>query len=103
MRGDSADGVSCNPIGNAIRQASASAKCEAITRPASAMSVRSLRYALNFASGRLDRPDGGGADLPLPEVALEPFKEFCPVAGADDEYVSAVVLVSLAAQIAERA
>src|SRR3712207_7786924 len=39
----------------------------------------------------------------LAEVALEAFKKFRPVAGSDDEYVSAVVLVAFAAQIAERA
>src|SRR5437764_15029322 len=93
-----------------------------MTRPASATSARSLRKALWLGSGRSDgpesencsalvgvgrgladdRPVGGRADVPLPEVALEPFKKVCPAAGSDDEHVPAVVLVSFAAQIAER-
>ena len=50
-----------------------------------------------------DRPVCRGAAVALAEVALEPFKEICPVAGADDEHVAPVVLVSFAAEIAERA
>src|SRR4029079_4476568 len=43
----------------------------------------------------------GAAVAALAEVALEPFKKICPAVGADDEHVAAVVLVPLAAQIAE--
>src|SRR3954451_5104379 len=50
-----------------------------------------------------DWPVRGGAAVALADVALEPFKKVCPVAGADDEHVAPVVLVSFAAQIAERA
>ncbi len=45
----------------------------------------------------------GGDAVALAEVSFEPFKKFGPVAGADDEDIAAVVLVALAAQIAERA
>ena len=44
-----------------------------------------------------------GAHVALAEVALEAFKEICPVAGPDDEHVAAVVLIAFAAQIAEGA
>jgi hypothetical protein len=42
------------------------------------------------------------AALAAPDVTLEAFKEFRPAAGPDDEHVAAVVLISFAAQIAER-
>src|SRR6476469_6651709 len=87
------------------------------------MSARSLRYALTVGSGSRDGPvrpnpltlvgvgRGLSDDWPVgravavafAEVALEAFKKICPAAGADDEHVAAVVLVPLAAQIAERA
>ncbi len=43
------------------------------------------------------------ATLAAPDVALEAFKEIRPAAGPHDEHVSSVVLISFAAQIAERA
>src|SRR5690242_21941045 len=86
------------------------------------MSARSLRKALKCGSGRSDgpvsakssalvgvcgglpddRPVGRGTAVALAEVALEPFKKFCPAVGADDEHVAPIVLVPFAAEIAER-
>src|SRR5215207_2802300 len=94
-----------------------------MTRPARATSARSGRKALIFGSGGFDRPEsakssalvreggllsddwsvGGGDPVALPEVALEPFKKIGPVASADDKDIAAVVLISLASQITERA
>src|SRR5689334_8262743 len=93
-----------------------------MTRPAKATSAKSLRKALNVGSGGFDGPESAKSsalvgvrrrladDWPvsrgavaLAEVALEPFKKFCPAACADNEHVTPVVLVPLPAQIAERA
>src|SRR5215210_7542023 len=91
-----------------------------MTRSASAQSARSRRNALNRGSGGFDGPvsakpsalvgEGRADDRPvgrrdpiaaLAEVALEAFKEICPVAGPDDEHVATVVLIAFAAEIAE--
>src|SRR4051794_6604060 len=86
------------------------------------MSARSLRKALKTRSGGSDGPESAnssalvgvcwrladdrpvrrGGPIALAEVALEALKKICPVAGADDEHIAAIVLVPLAAQIAER-
>src|SRR4030095_498387 len=92
-----------------------------MTRPASEMSARSLRKALNRGSGGSDGPARvncsalmcvgwrladdwpvtRGAAFALAEVALKSFKKFGPAVGSDDEDISAVVLVPLPPQIAE--
>src|SRR4029079_19443107 len=50
-----------------------------------------------------DRPMGRSTAVALAEVAFEAFKKIRPVVGPDDEHVAPVVLVPLAAEIAERA
>ncbi len=44
-----------------------------------------------------------GDPVAFAEVSFEPFKKISPTAGTDDKHVSPIVLVSLAAQITERA
>ena len=66
--------------------------------PYSSTLVREGRLLLLLADDGAVRCD----PVALAEVSFEPFKEIGPAAGTDDEHVPAVVLVSLAAQIAER-
>ena len=54
-------------------------------------------------NGAVDRCFGTSSVSTFADVALEAFKEFCPVAGSDDEHVAAVVLIAFAAQLAQRA
>lgn len=70
-----------------------------LERPPSAKLLTLVRV------GRLlsdDRPVRGDP-VALAEVSFEPFKKICPVAGADDENIAAVVLITFAAQITEGA
>jgi len=48
-----------------------------------------------------DGPVLRGDAVAFAEVSFEPFKKISPTAGPDDEHVSAIVLVSFTAQIAE--